>query len=99
MPRAPIVIKADGLAAGKGVVVAMSTVEARAVDSMLVANKMGAAGRVVSKSISPGEEASFIVMIDGGVLAMASGPRSQAACWTGIGPEYRRHGCLLAPRY
>ena len=72
---APIVIKADGLAAGKGVVVAMSAVEAHAaVDSMLVANKMGAAGaRVVIEEYLAGEEASFIVMIDGHhVLAMAS---------------------------
>jgi phosphoribosylamine---glycine ligase len=72
---APIVIKADGLAAGKGVVVAMSTVEAHeAVDSMLVANKIGAAGaRVVIEEYLAGEEASFIVMIDGrNVLAMAS---------------------------
>jgi phosphoribosylamine--glycine ligase len=72
---APIVIKADGLAAGKGVVVAMSAVEAHAaVDSMLVANKMGAAGaRVVIEEYLAGEEASFIVMIDGRhVLAMAS---------------------------
>ena len=54
---APIVIKADGLAAGKGVVVAMSTVEAHeAVDSMLVANKMGAAGaRVVIEEYLAGE--------------------------------------------
>jgi len=72
---APIVIKADGLAAGKGVIVAMSAVEAHeAVDSMLVANKMGAAGaRVVIEEYLAGEEASFIVMIDGRhVLAMAS---------------------------
>jgi len=72
---APIVIKADGLAAGKGVVVAMSAVEAHAaVDSMLVADKMGAAGaRVVIEEYLAGEEASFIVMIDGRhVLAMAS---------------------------
>jgi phosphoribosylamine--glycine ligase len=72
---APIVIKADGLAAGKGVVVAMNAVEAHeAVDSMLVANKMGAAGaRVVIEEYLAGEEASFIVMIDGRhVLAMAS---------------------------
>jgi phosphoribosylamine--glycine ligase len=72
---APIVIKADGLAAGKGVVVAMSEDEAHAaVDSMLVAHKMGAAGaRVVIEEYLAGEEASFIVMVDGrNVLAMAS---------------------------
>lgn len=64
---APIVIKADGLAAGKGVVVAMTLAEAhRAVDSMLVDNRMGAAGaRVLVEEFVAGEEASFIVMVDG----------------------------------
>ncbi len=64
---APIVIKADGLAAGKGVVVAMSLVEAHdAIDMMLVGNRMGEAGaRGVSEEFMEGEEASFIVMADG----------------------------------
>ena len=64
---APIVIKADGLAAGKGVVVAMSLVEAHAaIDMMLLDNKMGDAGaRVVIEEFLEGEEASFIVMADG----------------------------------
>lgn len=64
---APIVVKADGLAAGKGVVVAMTPAEAHAaVDGMLVANRMGAAGaRVVIEEFLEGEEASFIVMADG----------------------------------
>lgn len=64
---APIVIKADGLAAGKGVVVAMTIDEAhRAVDFMLADNKLGAAGaRVVIEEFLVGEEASFIVMVDG----------------------------------
>jgi len=72
---APIVIKADGLAAGKGVVVAMTLDEAHAaIDMMLVDNKMGAAGaRVVIEEFLEGEEASFIVMIDGKhVLPLAS---------------------------
>jgi phosphoribosylamine--glycine ligase len=72
---APIVIKADGLAAGKGVVVAMDLKAAHeAVDMMLVANKMGAAGaRVVIEDYLAGEEASFIVMSDGRhVLALAT---------------------------
>ena len=72
---APIVIKADGLAAGKGVVVAMSVAEAHAaVDMMLVGNKMGAAGaRVVIEEFLEGEEASFIVLADGrNALALAS---------------------------
>ena len=64
---APIVIKADGLAAGKGVVVAMTLDEAhRAVDFMLVDNRLGAAGaRVLIEEFLLGEEASFIVMVDG----------------------------------
>ncbi len=72
---APIVIKADGLAAGKGVVVAMSLDEAHAaVDMMLADNKLGAAGcRVVIEEFLAGEEASFIVMVDGKhVLALAT---------------------------
>jgi phosphoribosylamine--glycine ligase len=64
---APIVIKADGLAAGKGVVVAMSAAEAHAaVEDMLVGKTMGAAGgRVVIEEFVEGEEASFIVLADG----------------------------------
>ena len=72
---APIVIKADGLAAGKGVVVAQTKAEAdAAVDAMLVDNAMGAAGaRVVIEDFLEGEEASFIVMVDGRhVLPLAS---------------------------
>jgi phosphoribosylamine---glycine ligase len=72
---APIVIKADGLAAGKGVVVAMNLDEAHAaVDMMLVENRMGSAGaRVVIEDFLEGEEASFIVMVDGKhVLPLAS---------------------------
>jgi phosphoribosylamine--glycine ligase len=64
---APIVVKADGLAAGKGVVVATSVAEANAaIDAMLTDNKFGAAGaRVVVEEFLEGEEASFIVMCDG----------------------------------
>lgn len=72
---APIVVKADGLAAGKGVVVASTLEQAHAaVESMLVGNSMGEAGaRVVVEDCLEGEEASFIVMADGRhVLAMAS---------------------------
>jgi len=72
---APIVIKADGLAAGKGVVVAMTPDEAHhAVDLMLVDNRMGDAGaRVVIEEFLVGEEASFIVMVDGrNILPLAS---------------------------
>ena len=72
---APIVVKADGLAAGKGVVVAQSVAEAHAaIDAMLVGHSMGAAGaRVVVEACLEGEEASFIVMADGRhVLPLAS---------------------------
>jgi phosphoribosylamine---glycine ligase len=64
---APIVVKADGLAAGKGVVVATSAAEAHAaIDAMLTENRFGEAGaRVVVEDFLPGEEASFIVMCDG----------------------------------
>ncbi|TXL68556.1 phosphoribosylamine--glycine ligase [Zeimonas arvi] len=72
---APIVIKADGLAAGKGVVVAGTLDEAHAaIDAMLLDNSMGDAGaRVVIEDFLDGEEASFIVMVDGRhVLPLAS---------------------------
>ena len=66
-PGLPIVIKADGLAAGKGVVVATSLEEAHAaIDDMLLGNRFGDAGaRVVIEDFLQGEEASFIVMCDG----------------------------------
>ena len=72
---APIVIKADGLAAGKGVVVAMALDEAhQAIDMMLADNRLGDAGaRVVIEEFLEGEEASFIVMVDGSnVLPLAT---------------------------
>lgn len=72
---APIVIKADGLAAGKGVIVAMTNEEAfAAIDDMLAGNKFGDAGsRVVIEEFLSGEEASFICMIDGdNILPMAT---------------------------
>ena len=72
---APIVVKADGLAAGKGVVVAQSVAEAHAaIDDMLVGNRLGRSGaRVVVEDFLAGEEASFIVMSDGRhALALAT---------------------------
>lgn len=72
---APIVIKADGLAAGKGVIVAMDKQEAfAAIDDMLAGNKFGDAGsRVVIEQFLAGEEASFICMVDGDhILPMAT---------------------------
>lgn len=64
---APIVVKADGLAAGKGVIVAMTLEQAyEAVDSMLVDNVFGSAGsRVVVEEYLEGEEASFFALVDG----------------------------------
>jgi phosphoribosylamine--glycine ligase len=72
---APIVVKADGLAAGKGVVVATSTPQAlEAVEAMMTGKSLGDAGaRVVVEDFLEGEEASFIVMSDGAhVLALAT---------------------------
>lgn len=72
---APIVVKADGLAAGKGVIVAMTLQEAEeAIRDMLAGNAFGDAGsRVVVEEFLDGEEASFIVMVDGEhVLPMAT---------------------------
>jgi phosphoribosylamine--glycine ligase len=76
---APIVVKADGLAAGKGVVVAMTATEAHeAIDFMLLDNKLGVAhneggARVVIEEFLQGEEASFIVLCDGkNVTALAT---------------------------
>jgi len=72
---APIVVKADGLAAGKGVIVAMTLEEAEAaIKDMLAGNAFGEAGsRVVIEEFLTGEEASFIVMVDGkNVVPMAT---------------------------
>lgn len=68
---APIVVKADGLAAGKGVIVAMTLAEAEdAIQDMLAGNAFGDAGsRVVIEEFLDGEEASFIVMVDGKSIA------------------------------
>ncbi len=71
----PIVIKADGLAAGKGVIIAETQAEAdAAIEDMLEGNKFGEAGsRVVVEEFLVGEEASFIVMVDGkNILPMAT---------------------------
>jgi len=71
----PIVIKADGLAAGKGVIIANTTQEAvNTIDDMLEGNRFGDAGsRVVIEEFLVGEEASFIVMVDGSnILPMAT---------------------------
>ena len=88
--RAPIVIKADGLAAGKGVVVAETLDEAHAsVNMMLADNKLGQAGaRVVIEEFLGGEEASFIVMVDGKhVLPLASSQDHKRLLDGDLGPN------------
>ena len=72
--RAPLVVKASGLAAGKGVVIAASVEEAHAAAHAMFAGQFGEAGReVVIEEFLPGEEASFIVMADGThILPLAS---------------------------
>jgi len=87
---APIVIKADGLAAGKGVVVAMTPDEAhQAIDRMLSGNQLGDAGaRVVIEEFLTGEEASFIVMVDGKhVLPLATSQDHKRLLDGDLGPN------------
>jgi phosphoribosylamine--glycine ligase len=87
---APIVIKADGLAAGKGVILAQTEAEANAaVEDMLAGNAFGEAGhRVVIEEFLVGEEASFIVMVDGEhVLPMASSQDHKARDDGDLGPN------------
>ena len=86
----PIVVKADGLAAGKGVIVAMTNAEAEtAVRDMLADNAFGEAGsRVVIEEFLEGEEASFIVMVDGEhVLPMATSQDHKRASNGDVGPN------------
>jgi phosphoribosylamine--glycine ligase len=87
---APIVIKADGLAAGKGVIVAMTLTEAEdAIRDMLAGNAFGEAGsRVVIEEFLDGEEASFIVMVDGkNVLPFATSQDHKRAYNNDEGPN------------
>ncbi|GHW38769.1 phosphoribosylamine--glycine ligase [Vibrio cholerae] len=87
---APIVVKADGLAAGKGVIVAMTLQEAEdAIQDMLAGNAFGSAGsRVVVEEFLDGEEASFIVMVDGeNVLPMATSQDHKRVGDTDTGPN------------
>ena len=91
--------KADGLAAGKGVVIAQSVAEAHAaIDAMIVGHSLGAAGaRVVIEAFLEGEEASFIVMADGRhVLPLASSQDHKRLRDRRRGPEYGRNGRLFA---
>ena len=87
---APIVVKADGLAAGKGVIVALTEEEAiTAVKDMLAGNAFGDAGhRVVIEEFLAGEEASYIVMVDGEhILPMATSQDHKAALEGDKGPN------------
>lgn len=87
---APVVVKADGLAAGKGVIVAQSIEQAcAAIDDMLADNKFGEAGsRVVVEDFLQGEEASFICMIDGdNILPMASSQDHKRVAEGDTGPN------------
>ena len=87
---APIVVKADGLAAGKGVIIAMTENEAFvAIEDMLAGNKFGEAGhRVVIEEFMQGEEASFIVMSDGkNILPLASSQDHKARDEGDTGPN------------
>jgi phosphoribosylamine--glycine ligase len=100
---APIVVKADGLAAGKGVVVAMTLAEAHeAVDFMLEGNKFGVqhnagGARVVIEEFLQGEEASFIVVCDGKtVLPLATSQDHKRLLDADQGPQHRWHGRVLA---
>ncbi|MEZ9141724.1 MULTISPECIES: phosphoribosylamine--glycine ligase [unclassified Shewanella] len=86
----PVVIKADGLAAGKGVIIAADQAEAdAAIEDMLAGNKFGEAGsRVVIEEFLKGEEASFIVMVDGkNILAMATSQDHKARDNGDYGPN------------
>jgi len=86
----PVVIKADGLAAGKGVVIALSEDEAiNTITDMLSGNKFGEAGhRVVVEEFLEGEEASFIVMVDGkNILPLASSQDHKARDEGDTGPN------------
>ena len=87
---APVVVKADGLAAGKGVIIAQSIDEAEAtVRDMLAGNAFGEAGhRVVIEEFLTGEEASFIVMADGEhILPLASSQDHKARDEGDVGPN------------
>ena len=87
---APIVVKADGLAAGKGVILAKTVDEAKsAVQDMLQGNQFGEAGnRVIIEEFLIGEEASFIVIVDGtDVLPLASSQDHKAAYDSDMGPN------------
>jgi phosphoribosylamine--glycine ligase len=87
--RAPLVVKASGLAAGKGVIIAPSIAEALAATQAMFAGQFGAAGeQVVIEEFLEGEEASFIVMVDGRhVLALATSQDHKRLLDGDLGPN------------
>ena len=95
---APIVVKADGLAAGKGVVVAATVAEADAAVDAALGGRFGAAGaEIVVEEFLAGEEASFFALCDGDARAAARrGAGPQARRRRRHRPQYRRHGRLFA---
>ncbi len=95
---APIVVKADGLAAGKGVVVATSVAEAEAAIDMMFGGALGEAGtEVVVEEFLQGEEASFFALCDGETAIPLASAQDHKRVFDGDeGPEHRRHGRLFA---
>ncbi len=95
---APIVVKADGLAAGKGVTVAATVAEAHAAIDACFSGALGAAGaEVVVEECLVGEEASFFALVDGThVLALATAQDHKRVLDGDEGSQHRRHGRLFA---
>ena len=95
---APIVIKADGLAAGKGVTVAMTEADAIAAIEDCFSGSFGAAGaEVVIEDCLVGEEASFFALVDGNtVLPLVTAQDHKRVGDGDKGPNTRRHGCLFS---
>ena len=93
----PLVVKADGLCAGKGVVIAHTRGEAlAAAEAMLSGEAFGAAGRrIVIEAFLDGEEASFIALCDGREALPLQSSRTTRRSGTAMGPQYRGHGRLL----
>jgi phosphoribosylamine--glycine ligase len=96
--KSPYVVKADGLAAGKGVLICATLTEAEAaIDEILVRKSFGAAGnKVVIEEFLAGEEASFMALTDGEMCCAGYVARSQADLRQRSRSQYRRHGRLLA---
>ena len=96
--KLPIVVKADGLAAGKGVVIAETRAAAEAAIDACFAGAFGAAGaEVVIEEFLDGEEASFFALVDGEhALPLATAQDHKRVGDGDTGPQYRRHGRLFA---